>query len=294
VPQGDLEIRAPLATELADLAALLATQLREHGNELADTEIGAAARGMFHRPQRGQFLIACEGGRLVGFAALSFLWTLEHGGRNAWLDELYVLPERRGHGIGEALLHAALEAARAAGALAIDLEIETGHERAASLYQRNGFAPLRRTRWARALTPHPATAETRAFRALAGGCFCGTQRYRIEAPPIGVGHCHCHMCRRATGAPFVTWATVPSAAFAVTGGTPAELRSSPEACRTFCAACGTALTFRLLAQPSWVDVTVGSLDDPQAVHPREHIWTSSQLAWLHLDDDLPRYPRNER
>jgi hypothetical protein len=36
-----------------------------------------------------------------------------------------------------------------------------------------------------------------------------------------------------------------------------------------------------------VDVTVGSMDQPAAVVPAAHIWTSSQLAWLRLADDLP-------
>ena len=290
--QSDLEIRAPSETELSDLAALLVSQLREHGNQLSDAEIARAARGMFRRPQRGQFLIAREAGAMVGFAVLSFLWTLERGGHTAWLDELYVLPERRGHGVGEALLRAAMNAAREAGALAVDLEIETGHERAASLYQRAGFAPLPRTRWARDLpltrTPAPALPAV-----LQGGCFCAALRYRIEALPIGVSHCHCSICRRATGAPFVTWATVPSGAFAFTSGSPAELRSTPEARRTFCAACGTALTFQLVAQAGWIDVTIGSLDDPQALPARDHIWTASQLDWLRVEDDLPHYRENK-
>src|SRR5205823_1623284 len=36
-------------------------------------------------------------------------------------------------------------------------------------------------------------------------------------------------------------------------------------------------------------VTVGSMDHPDAMVPAAHIWTSSQLAWLHLGDDLPRH-----
>ena len=107
-----------------------------------------------------------------------------------------------------------------------------------------------------------------------------------------MSHCHCSICRRTTGAPFVTWATVPVDGFAFTAGTPAELHSTPHARRTLSAACGTALTFQLTAHPRWVDVTVGSLDAPNAVAPAAHIWTSSQVAWLALDDDLPRHPES--
>src|SRR5207248_1778323 len=61
------------------------------------------------------------------------------------------------------------------------------------------------------------------------------------------------------------------------------------AARQLCAACGTALTFRETARPGSVDVTVGSMDHPDAIVPAAHIWTASQLAWLRLGDDLPRH-----
>jgi GNAT superfamily N-acetyltransferase len=287
-PASELDIRAPHDSELDELTALLIAQLREHDNALPDAALGRATAGLARRPQRGQFLIAREGNVLLGFAALSYLWTLERGGRAAWLDELYVVPQRRGEGIGARLLDAALQTAQAAGALAVDLEIETGHERAATLYRRAGFAALPRTRWTRDLAAAPHLGRAQPSE-LQGGCFCGALRYRVNVGPIEVAHCHCSICRRTSGAPFVTWATVRSAAFAFTSGTPAELRSTPQATRRFCSACGTALTFQLTAEPGWIDVTVGSLDEPNALSPDAHIWTSSQLTWLRIEDDLPRH-----
>ncbi len=41
-----------------------------------------------------------------------------------------------------------------------------------------------------------------------------------------------------------------------------------------------------------VQVTLGSLDQPENVRPDDHVWTESQLVWLHIDDDLPRFPRS--
>lgn len=282
-----VEIRSATLADLADLTALLVAQLRDHGNDLADSALAAAAAGMLERPRRGQFLLASEGGRAVGFAALSYLWTLERGGWAAWLDELFVVPERRGDGIGDALLAAALAAAAAAGARAVDLEIEAGHERAASLYRRHGFTPLARRRWARALASPPTqTPPTPAT--LGGACACGAVRYVVSAAPLEVVHCHCAMCQRASGAPLVTWATVPSAAFRFERGAPRERRSSAQARRTFCADCGSPLTFRLDAQPDRLDVTVATLDDPEAVRPSEHVFTVSQRSWLTVEDDLPR------
>ncbi len=42
-----------------------------------------------------------------------------------------------------------------------------------------------------------------------GGCFCGSVRYRAEAEPLRVMHCHCTICRRVSAAPVVTWIAFP-------------------------------------------------------------------------------------
>lgn len=281
-------VRPATRADLPAVATLLIAQLRDHGNTVGDGELTAAVAGMLERPQRGQFLLACDGETAVGLAALSYLWTLERGGRAAWLDELYVVPERRQGGIGAALLDAAVATARAAGALAVDLEIEAGHDRVASLYRRNGFAALSRQRWSLALDP-TAAAPVSPPLPLMGGCGCGAVRYAIEAAPIEVCHCHCEICRRHSGAPLVTWLTVPRAAFRLLAGMPRERRSSATAVRHFCPDCGTALTFHADAEPEFIDVTVASLDRPDVVVPREHIWMRSALPWMRLDDDVPRY-----
>jgi hypothetical protein len=125
-----------------------------------------------------------------------------------------------------------------------------------------------------------------------GGCLCGAVRYRVSGAPVYVTHCHCSMCRRAVGAVVVTWATVRNQDFAFTKGEPARFRSSPAAERGFCPTCGTSLTFRHDDYPAEIDITVASLDNPEAVPPRDHIWTRSKVSWLRLDDHLPRLERD--
>lgn len=123
-----------------------------------------------------------------------------------------------------------------------------------------------------------------------GGCLCGGVRYRIDGPIASVAHCHCHMCRRTSGAPVATWLTVPAAAFKVTRGAPATYESSTGAERTFCPTCGGQLTFRASRRPDEIDVTLGTLDDPAGLAAQYHIWTSSRLPAIHIDEHLPSYP----
>ncbi|PWF45099.1 GFA family protein [Massilia glaciei] len=122
-----------------------------------------------------------------------------------------------------------------------------------------------------------------------GGCFCGAVRYRASAQRVEATICHCTICRRTTGAPFVAWFSLPAADFTVLAGTPSALRSSTHATRTFCAACGTQLTFIDDATPGEVDVTIGSLDEPDLIAPADHTFTRGKLAWVRLADDLPQF-----
>lgn len=129
---------------------------------------------------------------------------------------------------------------------------------------------------------------------LSGGCLCGDIRYRINSPPVEALYCHCHMCRRAHGAPVVGWLTVAGEDFVITAGSPRDFKSSAMAVRGFCGRCGTPLTWRAMANPDLVDVSIASLDDPAAVTPSFHLWTASRIAWFDTADHLPRYATNER
>jgi GNAT superfamily N-acetyltransferase len=133
------------------LLALMRAQFREHHIDLSDAGISRAIEGVLREPSWGRILVATLAGTAVGFAALSFMWTYEHGGRAAWLDELYVEPAHRGGGIGQVLLRSVYQLAAECGAVALDLEVEATHRRVEQLYARQGFARLDRSRWSRPL-----------------------------------------------------------------------------------------------------------------------------------------------
>jgi hypothetical protein len=123
-----------------------------------------------------------------------------------------------------------------------------------------------------------------------GGCLCGAIRYRARAAPLSLASCHCAICRRASAAPFVAWATYRSADIVFVQGIPARYASSKRAERTFCARCGTPLTFQFVADPEHIDVTICSMDEPERFAPERHIWTRRRLPWVNLSDGLPQHP----
>ena len=124
---------------------------------------------------------------------------------------------------------------------------------------------------------------------ITGGCYCGRVRYEAAGVPFNETNCHCSICRRTTGAPFVAWFSVRRSAFRFVSGTPAEFDSTANGKRRFCPRCGTQVTFEDAALPDEIDVTICSLDDPNGLPPKGHIHTGSKLDWVKLADGLPEH-----
>jgi len=144
--------RATLADQ-GFILELLQRQFVEHEIEYASETLSATIEEMLKRDGLGLFLVARDTDKVIGLAAISFAWTLEHGGKSAWLDELYVLTEYRENEIGSALIDSAIDVLKKEGCAAIDLEVEEDHRRAEHLYQRKGFEKLKRSRWVKHLIP---------------------------------------------------------------------------------------------------------------------------------------------
>jgi len=112
-----------------------------------------------------------------------------------------------------------------------------------------------------------------------GGCQCGAVRYQLLTPPEHACLCHCRMCQRASGQPFMAFASVRREDLRWTRGSPSTFVSSNVAERNFCSACGTPLTYHRVKSGS-IAVTIGSLDAPEAVRPIEQFGIESELSWI--------------
>ena len=118
---------------------------------------------------------------------------------------------------------------------------------------------------------------------LTGRCFCGAIRYEARGAAFDETNCHCSICRRTTSAPFVTWFSLRSSDFRIIKGEPTRYNSTAKGIRSFCSRCGTQLTFEHANFPDEIDVTTGSLDDPNLAPPRDNTQTSTRLGWVAAD-----------
>lgn len=144
-------IKLAVKADCSGCAALLLEQLREHNIPGDSASLRAVVKQMVGNPARGFVLVAKSEGVIVGVAYVSTVLSIEHAGNVAWLEELYVTPSMRAQGIGASLVAAVLKKARADSMKAVDLEIDAGHARVASLYRRFGFQTLSRARWVKPL-----------------------------------------------------------------------------------------------------------------------------------------------
>jgi len=129
---------------------------------------------------------------------------------------------------------------------------------------------------------------------ITGGCLCGAVRYEAIGEPLEVGHCHCHSCRRQTGAPVVTFVMFEADKVRFTGRERSIYNSSPGVERAFCGQCGTPLTWEgdymgIMGEHVIIEFYISTFDDPDAFVPDRHWYHEERIAWFDVADGLPRY-----
>ncbi len=125
-----------------DDAPVVARMLHDFNTEYEDETPGVEVlTERFETTLRSEEItVLLAGDGPEGFALVRFFPTSLTGeGQEAYLAELYVIPDRRGQGIGRALLRRTLEHCRACGACWIFLGTSTDDEAARALYESEGF-----------------------------------------------------------------------------------------------------------------------------------------------------------
>jgi GNAT superfamily N-acetyltransferase len=142
-----MDIRYRPAT-LADLPTMLALMPLYYADDHLHYDAAraeTALRGVIPYPDRGQVLLILSGERVIGYLFLAFGYSLECGGRDAFVDEFFVLAEFRGKGIGTLAMKHAIEVARGNEVRVLRLEVTQGNPGAYRLYTRLGFEDLGRS-----------------------------------------------------------------------------------------------------------------------------------------------------
>ncbi len=96
--------------------------------------------GLLRDPSLGRVWIILEGSEPAGYAAITLGYSLQYGGRDAFIDELFIREDRRGRGLGRGALAFVEERCRAFGVRTLHLAVDRENQRAQEVYEQFGFA----------------------------------------------------------------------------------------------------------------------------------------------------------
>lgn len=102
-----------------------------------------------------------------------------------------------------------------------------------------------------------------------------------------MGLCHCLVCQKAHGAPYLAFAVFPLSAVALSGSH-AVWESSPSYRRLYCPTC--ASRFVNLTGDE-IELPVASFADASGLVPQYENWVTRRLAWI-VPLPVPQFARN--
>jgi diamine N-acetyltransferase len=140
MPEAEVTLALAGPAELDELFAMLTRFNASQGYAFDAASALYALGELLAQPALGAVYRIVRDGASVGYLALCYGWSLEWGGRDAFVDEIFVEDAARGRGVGRAALRSVVAEARRLGVRALHLEVETANAAGQALYRSEGFA----------------------------------------------------------------------------------------------------------------------------------------------------------
>ncbi len=137
-PAAETAVRRATVADAPEVARLLHDFQTEFSEPVPELDVLAARIADFIERDEATFQLGGSGPD--GMAEIRFRPSLMTGALDAYLEELYVAPAKRGRGLGRALLEAAMETARERGAARMELGTSKDDVAARGLYESVGFS----------------------------------------------------------------------------------------------------------------------------------------------------------
>lgn len=123
---------------------------------------------------------------------------------------------------------------------------------------------------------------------MEGGCHCGAVRFKTSTSPYWIGACYCTDCQKISGATHIVYAGFKEGQVDLLNGTLRTYKSSEKVQRSFCSICNSPFSFTYNEHPNAHFIPTGVFDDPSTLAPQKHIFVSSKLPWVHINDSYPQ------
>lgn len=129
------------ADDLDTLVPMVAALHASEGLNTDDAHRRAALTPLLEGSPHGAVWLIGPRRAPVGYVVVAFGWSIEFGGLDGIVDELFIRPAVRGRGMGSEALNTLATNLKAAGVRALHLEVDCANEATMRLYRRCGFAP---------------------------------------------------------------------------------------------------------------------------------------------------------
>lgn len=134
-----IDFRPARASDLPEILEMMADFYRQAQIDFVADRQRLALGQLMEHPANGLLQCVLVDGHTIGYFAIGFGFSLEYGGRDAFVDELYLLRAYRGWGIGGCCIDEICRLCAAHGVRAVHLEVDGENLPAQQLYFRKGF-----------------------------------------------------------------------------------------------------------------------------------------------------------
>ena len=137
-PEIILELAGP--AQLEELLPLVAVYHTFEEVETSAEQRRFSVGKLLQDKNLGEIWLVRKADGLIGYIAVCYSYSIEFGGRDAFVDEVYIAAAERGKGIGGRVLKEGATLLRVRGIVAVHLEVDGQNERARAAYARAGFS----------------------------------------------------------------------------------------------------------------------------------------------------------
>jgi ribosomal protein S18 acetylase RimI-like enzyme len=135
----ELNFRLATASEISVLSGMIEDYHLFDHIPFEKTQVESVLSRLIDQPELGQPWFICLGSQIIGYIIITFGYSVEYLGKNAFIDELYLKSEYREKGYGQKAMQFGQEIARKLGLSALHLEAERDNTRALHVYRKMGF-----------------------------------------------------------------------------------------------------------------------------------------------------------
>jgi ribosomal protein S18 acetylase RimI-like enzyme len=135
----DPNFKPATPNDIEPLIAMMRELYAHDGLAFDEANARRALSGLIADKTFGRAFLIIIAGEVAGYVVLTFGYSLEFHGRDAFVDELYLRDDYRGQGIGKRALRFLTEICAAEGVGALHLEVERSNTPAQAVYRKFGF-----------------------------------------------------------------------------------------------------------------------------------------------------------